>query len=390
VIGSDPGRPLFEVTLDNWQSSGQLAYSLQHIADLFPTATISRGAGPVAHLPRAEEPITGVPVTAYDGSASTVGAVLAATHTDAWMVMRDGEVIAEEYPGLPPARPHMLMSISKSIVGTLVGILTDLGVLDLGRPLQAYVPALGECGYRDATVRHLLDMRSGIRFSEAYLDPQSEVRLIEQAIGWAPRSPEVPEGMYPYLQTLQADRPHGGRYEYRSCETDVLGWVCEAATGQPFVELASDLVWCKTGAAYDANVAVDQFGTPMFDGGISATLTDLARFGQMWVGDGRSMLGTQVVPPWWLEDTLTGDADSAAAFAQSGDHAVMPGGMYRNQFWFPYAHRDVFLALGIHGQMIYLNRARGVVGVKLSSWPTPQDTWALFSTLAAFDAIAAD
>jgi CubicO group peptidase (beta-lactamase class C family) len=68
----------------------------------------------------------------------------------------------------------------------------------------------------------------------------------------------------------------------------------------------------------------------------------------------------------------------------------MLGGMYRNQFWFPWPDRQVLLCLGIHGQMIYVDRGTGLVGVKLSSWPTPQDSWKLFSTLAAFDAISAE
>jgi len=67
----------------------------------------------------------------------------------------------------------------------------------------------------------------------------------------------------------------------------------------------------------------------------------------------------------------------------------MPGGMYRNQFWIPYPGPDVLLCLGIHGQMIYINRPAQLVGVKLSSWPLPQDAWKYFATMAAFDAIAA-
>ena len=66
----------------------------------------------------------------------------------------------------------------------------------------------------------------------------------------------------------------------------------------------------------------------------------------------------------------------------------MPGGMYRNQFWLPYPDRDVLLCLGIHGQMIYVNPAARLVGVKVSSWPSPQDAAMLSATLQAFDAIA--
>ena len=67
----------------------------------------------------------------------------------------------------------------------------------------------------------------------------------------------------------------------------------------------------------------------------------------------------------------------------------MPGGMYRNQCWFPYPGSNVLLCLGIHGHMIYVNRAAHLVATKLSSWPLPQDATKLFPTIAAFDEIAA-
>ena len=154
------------------------------------------------------------------------------------------------------------------------------------------MPALANSGYAGATVRHLLDMRSGIAFSEDYLDPMAEVRLIEQAIGWAPRTvPDLPTTMYDFLLTLQQKSPHGGPFEYRSCETDVLGWICEAASGVRMPELMSELLWSKLGADNDATIGVDSVGTGMFDGGINACLRDLARFGSLFLNGGMSLTG---------------------------------------------------------------------------------------------------
>ena len=97
-----------------------------------------------------------------------------------------------------------------------------------------------------------------------------------------------------------------------------------------------------------------------------------------------------MVPEAWIADSFAGGPDSRQAFASSLNDTRMPGGMYRNQFWFPWPDRQVLLCLGIHGQMVYVDRETGLVAVKLSSWPTPQDPWRLFSTLAAFDAIKAE
>ncbi len=391
MIGSAASRPPFPVTLDNWQSAGQLSWSFRHVAEIFPTALISRGTGPVARLTSRPSALAAVASVTADGLPTTVGDVFAATETDAWMVVQDGVVLAEHYAyEMEPHTPHLLMSVSKSIVGTMVGALAAGGVVDVDALVTHYVPDLIRSGYAGATVRQLLDMRSGIRFSENYLDPDAEVRRLEQAFGWATRrSPGVPTTLRGFLTTLAQDRPHGGPFDYRSCETDVLGWVCEAATGRWFPELAGELVWSRIGAEYDANIGVDAEGTGMFDGGISAALGDLARFGLMIMNDGTSGTGVQVVPASWIADSFAGGPDSRQAFAASPGDNRMPGGMYRNQFWFPYPDRPVLLCLGIHGQMIYVNRTTRTVAVKLSSWPTPQNAWKLFSTLTAFDAISA-
>jgi CubicO group peptidase (beta-lactamase class C family) len=392
VIGSTASRPPFPVTLDNWQTADQVGWTFCHIAEIFPTASISRGSQAAANLPPRITPLTDIGCRDADGESTTVGAIMKATETDGWMVVHEGQLLAEQYAGaLEPATLHLLMSVSKSIVGVLVGVLVGGGEINVDEQVTAYVPALEQSGYRGATVRHLLDMRSGIEFSEDYLDPDSGVRQLEQAVGWAPRrSPDVPPTLRGFLRTLRQAREHGGPYEYRSCETDVLGWVCEAAAGQRFPELAGELIWSRLGADFDANIGIDADGTGLFDGGISAALCDLARFGVMIAQEGTSMTDQQVVPGAWIEDSFVGGPDSREAFASSPDDTRMRGGMYRNQFWFPWPDRLVLLCLGIHGQMIYVDRATGVVGVKLSSWPTPQDSWKLFSTLAAFDAISAE
>ncbi len=264
-----------QVTTDNWQTPPHLAWAFQHIADLFPTATISRGTGRIVELAARAEDVGAIAVTSpYDGSVTTVDAIMATTFTDGWLVTHGGSVLAEAYPGgMPSTTQHLLMSVSKSLVGCVVGALVKQRVLDLRADVASYVPALVGTGYAGATVRHLLDMRSGIKFSEAYLDPDAEVRLLEQAIGWAPRShAAVPDGLYPFLASLQRKGPHGGAFEYRSCETDVLGWVCEQAAGVPMPQLMSDLLWSRLGAEEDANIGVDAHGAGMYDGGVSATL----------------------------------------------------------------------------------------------------------------------
>ena len=391
ALGGDTGRVPPDVTLANWQSAPQLHWSFQHVAEFLPTAVISRRTGPVTDMPQAPTELAGIPL--YDrtnGRQTTVGEVMAATVTDGWMVTQHGKVLSEHYyGGMTADSPHILMSVSKTLVATVVGALVSSGTVNPDAPVTHYVPALAESGYAGATVRNLLDMRSGIKFSEDYMDPMAEVRLIEQAIGWAPRTvADLPSTMYDFLISLRQKSPHGGPFEYRSCETDVLGWICEAASGVRMPELMSQLLWSKLGARADASIGVDSVGTGMFDGGINACLSDLVRVGSLFLNGGTSGTGERVVSLSWIADTFAGGLDSRAAFAASPRDTGMPGGMYRNQVWFPYRGNSVLLCIGIHGQLIYVNRAADMVAAKLSSWPLPEDLRKLFPTIAAFDEIA--
>ncbi len=380
------------VDMNNWKLPENLRWSFQHMAEFLPTATISRGKGPVAQLAEAYRDLDSVILpAAFPGEVPmSVGSVMASTETDGWMLLHRGRVLTEQYFGeMVPGSQHLLMSMSKSLIGAVAGALHDSGVLDTEAQLTDYLPELAEAGYAGATVRQLLDMRSGIEFSENYLDPLAGIRKLEEAIGWALCKAPGPTGVYPYLTTLLRKTAHGGVFEYRSCETDVLGWVCEAASGSTMPELMSDLVWGRIGAESDASIGIDQYGTGVFDGGINATMRDMACFGSLFLNDGLSLTGERVLSAEWIEQTMAGAPDSRDAFAASPGEYLMPGGMYRNQMWFPYAGNDVVLCLGIHGQMVYINRPAQVVAVKLSSWPLPQDPARLFPTLRAFDAIAA-
>jgi CubicO group peptidase (beta-lactamase class C family) len=380
------------VDMTSWKLPENLHWSFQHMADFLPTAVVSRGEGPAAQLPAAHRDLDSVmlaPVAPGETPVS-VGSVMGTTETDGWMFMHRGTVLTEQYFGeMTAGTPHLLMSMSKSLVGTVAGTLCDAGVLDDGAQLTDYLPELAETGYAGATVRQLLDMRSGIDFSENYLDPGSGVRMMEQAIGWSSLGAPGPTGMYPFLRTVVRKTAHGGVFEYRSCETDMLGWICEAASEKPMATLMTELVWGKLGAESDATMGIDQFGTGIVDGGINATMRDMARFGSLFLNEGLSPNGERVLSTEWIARTLAGAPDSRDAFADSPVVNLMPGGMYRNQMWFPYPGDDVVLCLGIHGQMVYINRPAEVVAVKMSSWPMPQDPARLFPTLRAFDAIAA-
>ena len=278
--------------------------------ELVPTQRIPRGQGPVTPLPADPQPLGQIGLLRASGAAGTVNDVLGDTYTDAAVVVHGGRVVFERYAGeTAPDTPHLLMSITKSVVSCVVGNLVERGVLSPGDLITDHVPELGRSGYRGASLRNVLDMRSGVDFNEDYTDLNAEVRIIEEAMGWRPPSGrQVPPSMYAYLTTLGGAGSHGGVFDYRSCETDVLGWVCERAAKTRMADLISSFVWAPIGADRDAEITCDRVGTAIHDGGMCATARDLARFGMMLLARGE-VAGRQVTPAGWLRESWTVDPD---------------------------------------------------------------------------------
>ena len=378
------------VSLATWQHAPNIRWAFQHLREVIPTQPIPADPARVRVLPTAPDPrVLRTRVHRLDGAIASAGHVFADTWTDALLVVHDGALMHEEYlAGMTPATPHLLMSVSKSIVGCVAGILSDRGRLDPRAPVTDYVPEAAGSGYDGATVRDLLDMRTAVAFREEYDDPGAEVRVMERSMGWQPLSDGDPAGMYEYLVTLGRDGEHDGRFTYRSADTDMLGWVCERVAGSRMADLVSELVWIPMGAERDAEITCDRVGSAVHDGGISAVPRDLARFGQLLLDDG-VVDGHEVVPTSWLVDARHPGDDVRAAFEVTDNESVLPGGWYRNQFWFvPTHHGLALVCLGINGQMVYVNRATRTVGVKVSSWPTAQNATDLTDTLRALAAIA--
>jgi CubicO group peptidase (beta-lactamase class C family) len=397
VPGSDhqlmAGAPPFpaeqQVTLGNWQDPPFNRWAFQHVRELIPTARISRGASASRPLPSTERDISGITFRSGDEEL-TVGEMLASTYTDGFLVLHQGSIVSEQYfNSMTPDTPHLLMSVSKSVVSTVAGILWERGLLDVSAAIEVIVPELAGTSFRGATVQHLLDMRAGTHFDESYDNPQADVRQYERVYLWrpddgAPRSADALE----YYATLHNDGEHGGPFRYRSILTDVLGWVLERAAGARLHELIAQLIWQPMGAEFDAEITVDGRGNAMADGGICATLRDLGRFGLLFAGGGLAR-PSDIVPAAWIADIVAGAPDGPEAFTAADDEPGYPvGAHYRNCWWVrdpavPFLH-----ASGINGQNVFVHVPSQTVVVKLSTWPAALSP-AIRMTVDAVLAIAA-
>lgn len=388
MSGVPPFAPDRVVTLENWQDPPANRWGFQHVRELVPTARIKRGSGPVRELARAERDVLGV-FFEVDGKRQSVGDLLRESHTDGFLVLHRGEIVAEHYfNAMEPDSPHILMSVSKSVTAALAGCLAGRGLLDVEAPISELVPELEGTSFSGVSARHLLDMRAGIAFNEDYDDLRADVRVYEAIYRLRPNEDDsLPQDALSYFATLRRDGQHGGAFRYSSILTDVLAWVLERAGGARYHDLVSRELWSPMGAEFDADVIVDPHGNAMADGGISACLRDLGRFGLQYLPSAKDS-PFQVVPSDWVQDTIRGAEDGPGVFEAFVEQpGFPPGSHYRSGWWIRDAEAPYLHASGIYGQNIFVHGPSGTVVVKLSSWPTPLDRWALDAAAAASAAI---
>jgi len=366
MAGAPPWPEDRRVTLANWQDPPWNRWSFQHVRELIPTARIRRAEVP-SPLPRAEQDLDDLRLTS-DGREWTLARTLAETFTDGFLVLHHGRIVTERYfNGMRPDVTHLLMSVSKSVVGTVAGILAGRGELDVAADVGDIVPELAATSFSGATVQDLLDMRAGTRFDEDYDNLDADVRVYERVYLWRPDDGTPrPADALGYYATLVNDGRHGGPFRYRSILTDVLGWVLERAVDRRLPELITELLWRPLGAAADAEITLDAHGNAMADGGICTTLPDLARFGASYLGAGG------LIPHSWIDDVVQGAPDGADAFV-AGDNPPgwPPGAHYRNCWWVRDPGAPLFMASGIYGQNVFVLPAADLVVAKFSTWPTP-------------------
>ncbi len=374
------------VTLANWRETPFSRWSFQNVRELVPTSEICCGTErPEEALP-SQQFLAREIETGLDG-ISTVNGFLKYAHTDAFLLMKRGEIVGEYYaPHADVNAKHLVFSISKSLTAILSGILEEQGLIDPEKPVVAYLPEAKGSAYEDCRYRDVLDMRVSLDFEETYLDKNGPFARYRRAMLWNPIEPGTDiETLASFLMTLKkADRPHGGGHAYLSPNADLLGVVIERVTGRRYGELLSELLWKPMGAKNHAYVTVDSIGTARTAGGVCLTARDLARVGEL-IRKGGAIDGQQIIPERWIADMLkNGDPDAWKA----SNSTTMPNGRYRSQ-WYQTGEPDgAYCAIGIHGQWLYIDPENEAVIVKLSSQPNPlddelkQDNLAFFRTLS--------
>jgi len=328
-------------------------------------ARIVPRSGPVSELPRSEERLE----VAYEwnGDRYQLDDFAAHTNTTGLLVIKNGRILHEAYfLGATEDSLFASWSMAKSFTSTLVGIAIDDGLIEsVDDLITQYLPELKGTGYEGVSIKDVLQMSTGVAFTEDYEDAESDfARLWRTAVDHKERANDV-------ASSFPRNREAGTEYYYSSNDTQILGWLLTRVTQKPLSVYLSEKIWKPLGMEKDAYWVLDREGEEGMEMAwccLSSTLRDYARFGMLMANSGR-WKQRQIVPAEWVREATIPDRPQV----QYG--AIEPGSRwgYQYQWWTLPAPDRAFVAIGVYGQFLLVNPAAGLVIVTTSAWPISWD-----------------
>jgi CubicO group peptidase (beta-lactamase class C family) len=355
LLGKSAGYPLG--TRENWFFDERVRVgSFSHLDELLPHNTLKKAATP-RPLPKAAE----APDIRYrfEDKDYSLDDFLARQRVTGFMLIRNGEVIAERYQyDRTPQNRFISHSMAKSIVSIAVGMaLAEGKIASLDDKVAKYVPQLAGHAYGETAIRNILRMSSGVKFSETYDGTDDLTRFVRIRIA---------EGSIAALNAFDTrDTEQGARFHYASSETVVLTVLMRAVTGMSLSEYLTPRLWQPMGAESDATWIRSADGTESGFGNFNATLRDYGRLGILLANDG-ALDGQQIIPRDYLLEATDWHRHPDAFKPQQ----ATPYFGYGYQIWpFPGEKRR-FALLGVFGQAIFVDPELKLVMVTTAATKT--------------------
>lgn len=347
---------------------------------VFDHRTVRRN-GPTYRIPYQKRSL---PETyTYAGSRHNLTQWITKTATTGMIVVYDGKIAFERYfHGNHPKTPWISWSLSHPVVSALVGVAMEEGLIRSVSDLVIdYVPALKGTGYDGVTLKDVLQMRSGVAFDENTGNFFSDINRLRRSLALGATMDDV-------VAARHRDRPPGTRHHVTGIDTQVLAMVLREATGRTLTAYMEEKLWSRIGAEADADWLVDSGGMALAFWGLNAVLRDYARFGLLYVNDGKNFRAQQIIPAHWIRASLT--PDRPRRMPGAGHPASSQPLRYGYHWWLPEPADEHYCAIGEYGQFIYIHPRGRVVIVKISAdthWNQPVND-GMHESLAAFRAIA--
>ncbi len=367
----------------------KLRWTVCNFRELMPTAGVDKGPQAARKLRIDLDPaIDAVKFTPLGATEPmTWNAAFDANYSDGLLVLHRGRIVYERYAGcLDETNLHGVMSVTKSITGLVAEVLVTNGTLNEKEKVGDLIPELADSAFGDASVRQVMNMTTGLDYSEDYSDPDADVW--KYGLAGSPLPPpadyEGPRSYFGFLETVKKAGKHGNTFGYRTINADVLGWIIARSTGKTVAEWLASNVWSRIGAEREAFYTVDSIGTPFAGGGFNATLRDLGRFGQLILNEGR--LGSEQLLPVASIKHIR-DGGDKEAFTKAG-YDTLKGWSYRSMWWVSHDDHGAFAARGVHGQTIWIDPKARMVIVRLASHPVAGNAANDPTSLPAYRAVA--
>ena len=376
-----------KITKTNWLMPPNNRWSFQNMSSIFKTTKLTKSNSPFI-LPQNLQPIDSLEFDGLDGK-KTLRQELDSSFTDAFIVLKNGEIIFEEYQNdMKPESLHLMNSVSKSFVGMLIGILVEEKKLSPVDKITKYIPELENSPFINTTIQHALDMTAAVSFGEDYDDSNSEFWHEAAVVGWRPELVKTnsPKNILDFMCNLtNSSQEDDEKFNYRTVLTNVVALTAQRACGEKFQDLLQKYIWDKLHTEHEAHIVADETDFPYMGAGMNASARDLAKFGLMLMNNG-TLNNERVVPESWIKETLNQDQSYKDKFLKGDYAARLPGFHYRNQTWV--GDETTLICLGIYGQAIFIDQKNSLVIVKLSSHPAPDDPIILGNSFLGINAIS--
>jgi CubicO group peptidase (beta-lactamase class C family) len=352
--------------------------NFSNMGSIAPTITIKRSGQvtPFGHQPQAL-----AESFVYNNDSRSMAEFLKDSSTTALLVIKGNDIVFEEYyQGTGEYDQRISWSMAKSFLSAIFGVAVKEGLIpDLNQSVTDYVPELKGSGYDGVSIKNVLQMSTGVYFNEDYGDFHSDINRMGRLMALGGSFDD-------FAASLTREREQGTYMHYVSINTHVLGMVLRAATGRSIADYFDEKLWSRLDTERDAIYISDSTGEPMVLGGLNLITRDYARFGRLYRDRG-IIDGEQIIPANWIEDSITPDSPHLMPGVRDNSDTDLG---YGYQWWLPQHADGEFMAIGIYGQYIYVNRKADVVIVKNSAHRGFMDNHyeSKDITVAAFRAIA--
>jgi CubicO group peptidase (beta-lactamase class C family) len=283
-------------------------------------------------------------------------------NTVAFLIIKNDTIQYEKYfDGYEQESIVASFSMAKSVTSILIGCAIDEGLIkSVDESITTYIPELKENGLEKVTIKHLLQMTSGIDFNESYFNPFGDAASFYYG-----------RKLRKNISKMKPKIDPGQNFNYISGNTQLLGLVLERALKtKTITEYLQEKIWTPLEMEYDASWSIDrkENGLEKTFCCLNGRARDFAKIGRLYLNKG-NWNGTQIVSESWVEESTKIDQTEGSA-----DY-------YQYQWWIPTAKGD-FMAQGILGQFIYINPSKNLVIVRLGKNEGKTSWWDLFPSLA--------